>query len=312
MRTTTTTAILTATCIFIAAPASADLLWDNGPMVTHPGGHPTGADSSKSQPGSAMGGNVGLFGTGNYFRRADDFAVSAPGGWSVDSVRIYLYSNSGEDGLPTDPTGINVWEHMNMNIWNGMPGSGNETLIATSTSATLDAPVWTGIYRVSTGTPEATDKPVFAIDVDFGGQQIPPGNDYWIDYQVKSNSLDGHSAWTLVVMDVDEGGNPVSKPGNSRQMPIPVFGTEWETWVQAPFGHTFELAFQIRGQIIGDEPIVGDLNGDGVVDGADLGILLSAWGECPSTGACPADLNGDGVVDGADLGILLAAWDYTP
>jgi hypothetical protein len=45
-----------------------------------------------------------------------------------------------------------------------------------------------------------------------------------------------------------------------------------------------------------------DLNQDGVVDGADLGLLLAAW-ESPS-----ADLNGDGTTDGADLGLLLAAW----
>jgi len=50
--------------------------------------------------------------------------------------------------------------------------------------------------------------------------------------------------------------------------------------------------------------LVGDLNGDGIVDGADLGILLNAWGQDGG----PADLNRDGVVDGADLGILLAAW----
>jgi len=50
-----------------------------------------------------------------------------------------------------------------------------------------------------------------------------------------------------------------------------------------------------------------DLNGDGVVDGADLGALLSAWG-----GDGPADLNGDGVVDGADLGALLSAWGGCP
>jgi len=48
-----------------------------------------------------------------------------------------------------------------------------------------------------------------------------------------------------------------------------------------------------------------DLNGDGNVDGADLGILLSAWGACSG---CQADLNGSGVVDGADLGLLLARW----
>jgi hypothetical protein len=49
---------------------------------------------------------------------------------------------------------------------------------------------------------------------------------------------------------------------------------------------------------------VGDLNADGAVDGADLGILLAAWGSFDPI----ADLNHDGVVDGADLGLLLSAW----
>ena len=49
--------------------------------------------------------------------------------------------------------------------------------------------------------------------------------------------------------------------------------------------------------------IPGDLNGDGSVDGADLGLLLSNWG-----GTGLGDLNGDGVVNGADLGILLSNW----
>ncbi len=56
------------------------------------------------------------------------------------------------------------------------------------------------------------------------------------------------------------------------------------------------------------EPVsgpIGDLNGDGVVDGADLGQLLSAWGACDG---CPEDLDGDGFVDGGDLGILLSNW----
>lgn len=49
----------------------------------------------------------------------------------------------------------------------------------------------------------------------------------------------------------------------------------------------------------------GDLNGDLVVDGADLGLLQSSWGTCAG---CAADLTGDGIVDGADLGALLANW----
>lgn len=51
-----------------------------------------------------------------------------------------------------------------------------------------------------------------------------------------------------------------------------------------------------------------DLDGDGMVSGSDLGMLLAAWGRCPGIGACAADLDGSGIVDGGDLGILLAAW----
>ncbi len=48
-----------------------------------------------------------------------------------------------------------------------------------------------------------------------------------------------------------------------------------------------------------------DLNGDGVVNGADLASLLASWNASNS----PADLNGDGIVDGADLASLLALWN---
>ncbi|MFM1822554.1 MAG: hypothetical protein RI967_820 [Planctomycetota bacterium] len=50
--------------------------------------------------------------------------------------------------------------------------------------------------------------------------------------------------------------------------------------------------------------LVADLDGDGMVNAADLAILLGAWGP----GAGPADLDGDGQVDASDLAILLGAW----
>ncbi len=45
-----------------------------------------------------------------------------------------------------------------------------------------------------------------------------------------------------------------------------------------------------------------DLDGNGLVDGADLAALLAAWG------TPIADLDGDGVTGGADLAVLLGAW----
>ncbi len=48
----------------------------------------------------------------------------------------------------------------------------------------------------------------------------------------------------------------------------------------------------------------GDINGDGKVNGADLGMLLGDFG----SSAARSDLNHDGIVDGADIGLLLGNW----
>jgi len=47
-----------------------------------------------------------------------------------------------------------------------------------------------------------------------------------------------------------------------------------------------------------------DVNGDGMVDSADLGLILGAWGTADPL----FDLNGNGAVDGADIGVLVAQW----
>lgn len=54
-----------------------------------------------------------------------------------------------------------------------------------------------------------------------------------------------------------------------------------------------------------------DLDGDGAIDGNDLGLLLAAWGPCGKA-ACQADLDRSGAVDGADLGALLNDWVGCP
>ncbi|NBQ13690.1 MAG: hypothetical protein EBU31_03530, partial [Proteobacteria bacterium] len=52
-----------------------------------------------------------------------------------------------------------------------------------------------------------------------------------------------------------------------------------------------------------------DLNSDGMVDGGDLGRLLSHWGPTqPNADSERCDLNADGRIDGADLGVMLSGW----
>ena len=51
---------------------------------------------------------------------------------------------------------------------------------------------------------------------------------------------------------------------------------------------------------------VGDLNLDGIVNGADVSTILSYWGPNPALPA--ADITGDGIVNGSDLAAVLTHW----
>jgi hypothetical protein len=56
-----------------------------------------------------------------------------------------------------------------------------------------------------------------------------------------------------------------------------------------------------------DFPCPADLTGDGVVDAADLSILLGNWGPWQPTSP-DTDFNDDSMTDAADLSILLGGW----
>jgi hypothetical protein len=102
---------------------------------------------------------------------------------------------------------------------------------------------------------------------------------------------------------IDSGGGTSSGPGG-----ISLSGTVGQPDAGSMSNAQFELAGGFwAGGAAGDPscPNPADINCDGVVDGADLLILLSSWGKCNE---CPADLNNDGVVDGADLLIILSNW----
>jgi choice-of-anchor B domain-containing protein len=132
----------------------------------------------------------------------------------------------------------------------------------------------------------------------------------------------------------DLGGNPgedsmlveVSNDNGATWLPLAQIQVATNAWVEQVWslGDVVALTSQMRVRFIARDLGLGslveagvddfrfelqtcgepaDLNGDGFVDGADLGLLLGEWG-----GPGAGDLNGDGTVDGADLGVLLGAW----
>jgi hypothetical protein len=53
---------------------------------------------------------------------------------------------------------------------------------------------------------------------------------------------------------------------------------------------------------------IGDFDGDGIVGGADLALMLASWG----SDLAMFDLSGDTVIDGQDVAVLLSNWGPCP
>ena len=110
-----------------------------------------------------------------------------------------------------------------------------------------------------------------------------------------------HYGWTE--FDVD---------AQTKDLTLTTYGVDWYSPAeviadpQAIIARPITIRQQFTVKARGLPACPGDLNGDRVVDGADLGAMLESWGTC--AGSCAADLNGSGSVDGDDLAVLLASW----
>ena len=71
-------------------------------------------------------------------------------------------------------------------------------------------------------------------------------------------------------------------------------------------------AFAIHGLHLVPDPCLGDISGNGGVDGVDLTVLLGQWGTDGTGGEFFGDVNYDGVVNGADLTFVLGGWGPCP
>ncbi|MCB9134574.1 MAG: proprotein convertase P-domain-containing protein [Anaerolineales bacterium] len=188
--------------VSIPAPLSnfevpADVLYDNGPLVTNPGAGAGGADVSALQ--TALG--MTLYGFGHAqtsgFRVADDFTVPA-GGWTLDQVIFYAY----QTGSSTTSTMTGV----NLRIWDGPPNAGGNIIWGDTTTNIMSSTTWSNIYRtLDTGLTD-TNRPIMADTGELGGLYLPAGT-YWLDWQTSGTLASGPWAPPVSVLGSTGTGN---------------------------------------------------------------------------------------------------------
>jgi hypothetical protein len=192
------------------------VLYDNGPLVTNPGGGAGGNDASALQ--TALGMNS--YGLGQAlssgYRIADDFTVPA-GGWQIDTITLFAY----QTGSGTTST-IN---HVNLQIWNGRPGDAGATVVWGDTATNrLGSSIWSNIYRVTDTTLTNTDRPVMS-DVVNVGTALPAGT-YWLDFQTGGTGASGPWAPPITILGQVTTGNAIQwDPSTSTWNPANDGGT---------------------------------------------------------------------------------------
>ena len=173
-----------AVCFIASLPAFAGaILYDNGPLVTHPGGGYGGADASRLQANSL---GMSTIGFGNQaslgYRIADDFTVPE-GGWTIGKIVFFAY----QTGCPTSPSPITGYY---LQIWDGPPNStGSSIIFGDLTTNRLVSSIWSGIYRDTEGSEGNSQRPIMASTVAVN-TFLGPGT-YWLDWMV-----DGSSSYT--------------------------------------------------------------------------------------------------------------------
>ncbi len=229
------------------------ILYDNGPLVTHAGGGAGGADASVLQ--TALGMSTFGFGAAvaSGFRVADDFTVTDPTGWQVDTLTFFAYQ--------TGSTTASTLNALNVRIWSGAPNAGGTVVWGDTTTNVLNGSTWTNIYRVTDTDIAGSTRPIMTA-VAAVNTLLPPGT-YWVDVQFGGSLSSGPWAPPISILGVTTTGNALQyDPGAAT----------WNQMLDTGASAVQGLPFIVDGSVPGQPTATPDPN-------AGMPIpTMSRWG----------------------------------
>ncbi|HQI41375.1 MAG TPA: hypothetical protein PK665_09805, partial [Ignavibacteriaceae bacterium] len=174
------------------------LLFDNGPLVTNPGGGAGGADLSALQSGIGLGtyGFGAQISAGNSV--ADDFTINGSS-WNIEELQFFTY----QTGSSTTST-IN---DVRIRIWNGAPNAGGSIVFGDLTTNRLTSTTWANMYRALDTSPTASDRPIMKAVVQFSPALVLGPGTYWVEVSLGGTLASGPWAPPVSIVGQTNTGN---------------------------------------------------------------------------------------------------------
>ena len=132
------------------------VLFDNGPLVTHPAGGYDGNNASSVQ--SSLG--MSTFGFGSSiatdFRMADDFTISTGRSWDIETITFFAYQ--------TGSTTASTITGLHLQIWDGSPDDPGSSIVFGDlvTNRMIDT-YWINTYRTTDSDLTNSSRPIMTV-----------------------------------------------------------------------------------------------------------------------------------------------------
>jgi hypothetical protein len=213
----------------VGSSVSAQVLYDNGPLVTHPGGM-TGAvagdDRSAIGPGGTVFGSSVSQAAG--FRIADRFVNDAS--WTITGLHLYVYQTASTTVPLTAPTLTGV----TLRIWDGSPADpASQVIFGDTATNIMTAAFLTDIYRTTATDTTSIARRVQRAEISLPNLQLGAGT-FYFDWSFSGSLASG--PWQPAVSDPN-----MLVAGNGLQFNPAAPGT-WGPTLDGPAGAQIQTA----------------------------------------------------------------------
>ncbi|MBN2893199.1 MAG: T9SS type A sorting domain-containing protein [Bacteroidales bacterium] len=163
-----------------------ELIYDNGPIITHENQGSNGADVSAVQV------SLGFYNYGyntNWiigYRNADDFTVPEGQTWTISGLGFYNWQ--------TESDTVSTIDYLDFRIFDGLPSeTSSQILVDYYDQNKLSGSKWSGIYRNYDNDMLNIDRPVMFTVASLNDDEIITleAGDYWIDWSSGGSMLSG-------------------------------------------------------------------------------------------------------------------------